>query len=255
MSKMLMGGLAGLVAVVAIAGGVWYFLIREDAPPEVSLDSALSSLNTPAAGSTTAATTASGATSAAPTTATNTTASQATGVNGTWVPDTTQQIFLGYRVQEELARIGTTTAVGRTTAITGSVTIANNSVTAATITADLTKLASDSSQRDGQLRNQAIETSKFPTATFVLSEAVALPAGFANGDVLTTTLKGKLTLHGVTKDVSIEAEGKIQGGFLVVVGDTQILFADYSINKPSGASVLSIDDKGILEIQLVMKKG
>ncbi len=255
MSKMLLGGLAGLVAVVAIAGGVWYFLIREDAPAEVSLNSALTSLNTPVGGATTAATTTTGTTAAAPTTATSTTAGQVTGVNGTWVPDTTQQTFLGYRVQEELVRIGTTTAVGRTSGITGSVTITNNSVTAATITADLTKLASDSSQRDGQLRNQAIETSKFPTATFVLSGAVALPAGFANGDVLTTTLKGKLTLHGVTKDVEIQAEGKVQGGLLVVVGDTQILFADYSIKKPSGASVLSIDDKGILEIQLVLKKG
>lgn len=254
MSKLILG-LGGLVAIVVVAGAGWFFFLREDAPEEVSLDSALQSLNTPASGTTpgTGGTTAAGA---SPTSvATNTTASQASDVNGTWVPDTTQQTFLGYRVVEELARIGTTTAVGRTSAITGRVMIADDTVTAATITADLTKLASDSSQRDGQLRNQAIETSKFPTATFELTESIDLPAGFANGEALKTTLKGNLTLHGVTKAVEIPAEGKIQNGLLVVVGSTTILFADYNINKPSGASVLSIEDKGVLEIQLILKKG
>lgn len=254
MSKLVMGGLAAVVIAVVAVGG-WYFFIRDDAPPPVDLESALSSITTtPSSPTTASGTTASGTTAAAPTTATNQTTGQATGVNGTWVPDTTQQTFLGYRVQEELVRIGATTAVGRTSGITGSVTIANNSVTATTITADLTKLASDSSQRDGQLRNQAIETNKFPNATFVLSEAIPLTDALANGEAFSTTLKGKLTLHGVTKDVSIPIEAKVQNGLLVVVGSTQILFSDYSINKPNGANVVSIEDKGILEIQLILKK-
>ena len=240
-----------VVAVLLVAFGAWFFVIRSDAPSEASLDSALSSISTPSTGGSTPATGASTPSTGGSTPAAATPG--ATGVNGKWSPDTTKPNFLGYRVGENLVGVGTTTAVGRTSAVTGEITVAGNKVTAAKITGDLTKLASDKAMRDNQLRNQAIETSKFPNAVFELSEAVTLPDAFARGDILTTTLKGKLTLHGVTKDVSVPVEGKMQDGLMVVVGSIDILFADYNIGKPQGASVLSIDDHGLMELQLFLK--
>jgi polyisoprenoid-binding protein YceI len=240
----------GVVAVLAVAGGaLWYFVLRDDAPPKVSLAGAVSSLTTPTAG---AGTTASAGSPAA---TSSSGSASSTGLSGTWVPDTTQQTFLGYRVNEQLATIGVNTAVGRTKVITGQVVIDGNTVKSATITADLTKLASDNNQRDGQLRSQAIQTQKFPTATFELSTPITLPDGVASGDQFTTALVGKLTLHGVTKDVLIPAQAQLKSGLLVVVGSINILFSDYSISKPNGASVLSIDDHGTMELQLFLKKG
>jgi polyisoprenoid-binding protein YceI len=67
-------------------------------------------------------------------------------------------------------------------------------------------------------------------------------------------LIGKLTLHGVTKDVSIPAQAQLKSGLLVVVGSIDIKFSDYSISKPNGASVVSIDDHGTMELQLFLKK-
>ncbi len=244
--RLLIAIAAALAIIVAAGGAFWYFVLRDDAPPEVSLASAVNSLTTK-----TPATTSAGNT----TTATTSSSNPSTGINGTWTPDSSQQTFLGYRVNEELARIGFQTAVGRTPGVTGSVVIDGNAVTSATIEADMTKLASDSRQRDGQLRNQAIEYSKFPKATFVLADKVTLPATLADGQPFETTLKGKLTLHGVTKDVSIPVKGQLQSGFLVVVGSTNIVFADYQISKPNGANVLSIEDHGIMELQLFLKKG
>jgi hypothetical protein len=40
----------------------------------------------------------------------------------------------------------------------------------------------------------------------------------------------------------------------VVVGSTEILFADYNISQPRGMSVVSIENKGIMELQLVFGK-
>ncbi len=244
--------LAAAVAIIVVAGGAfWYFILRDDAPPEVSLESAVGSLatKTPAAG--TAATSTTGGGTPAATTSSSSTAP---GINGTWTPDTSQQTFLGYRVNEELARVGFQTAVGRTTGVTGTVVVENNTVTSATIDADMTKLKSDSNMRDGQLRNQGIEYSKYPRATFVLGDRVTIPANLTEGQQFETTLNGKLTLHGVTKDVSIPVKAQLQSGLLVVVGSTNIVFADYQIGKPNGASVLSIEDHGVLELQLFLKK-
>jgi polyisoprenoid-binding protein YceI len=259
--KMILGLSAGIVALLAVAGGAaWYFVLRDDPPPKVTLAEAVGSLSsaTPAASSTaaSAATTPSASSTASPSnTTTGGGTSGSPGLSGTWTVDSSQANFLGYRVVEELARIGANTAVGRTSGVTGQVTIDGTNATAATITADMTKLKSDNNMRDGQLRNQAIEYSKFPTATFVLGAPVALPGGLADGQQAQVTLNGKLTLHGVTKDVSMPAEAQVKNGLLVVVGSIDIKFSDYSISKPNGASVLSIEDHGTMELQLFLKKG
>src|SRR5262245_21341922 len=89
--------LAGTLATVVVAAFlVYWFVIRSDPPAKVSLDGALGSI-TPQA--TTAATPGAGATT------TGGNGAPAAGLDGTWVPDTAQQSFAGYRVVEELARI------------------------------------------------------------------------------------------------------------------------------------------------------
>lgn len=225
---LLAAGVAMTLAVTIGGAAVWYLYLRGDAPPPVTLASAVEAIQT-----------------ATPVT-------QATTLSGTWVVDSTPGSFVGYRVGEELVRVGVTTAVGRTTAVSGEVVINGDDVEAASITADLTQLESDSDMRDGQLRRQAIETDAYPTATFVLTSAVTLPADAAAGAAFATMLTGELTLHGVTRTVSIPVEAQLSDTNLIVVGSIDIVFADYNIEKPSGSSVVSIEDHGILEIQLYL---
>jgi polyisoprenoid-binding protein YceI len=173
---------------------------------------------------------------------------------GTWRVQQGQNSFVGYRVQEELAGIGTTTAVGRSNVLDGTLNFDGDKITAATVTADLTQLKSDKSMRDNQLRRQSIETDRFPNATFALSSPINVNDVPANGEKVTQEVKGKLTLHGVTKDVTLQAQGVIEGNNVVVVGSTTILFADYNIAKPQAQAVLGVDDKGVMEFQLVFAK-
>jgi polyisoprenoid-binding protein YceI len=157
-------------------------------------------------------------------------------------------------VQEELAGVGTTTAVGRSNALDGTLNFDGERITAVQITADLTQLKSDKSMRDNQLRRQAIETDRFPNATFALASPISINEVPDNGEKLTQEIKGKLTLHGVTKDITLQAQGVVEGNNVIVVGSTTIMFADYNITKPQAQSVLSIEDKGIMEFQLVFAK-
>jgi polyisoprenoid-binding protein YceI len=243
-----------MIAVLGVLGfAAWWFIFRDDAPPKVSLAGALDSITATTATTAPGNDPSSGSTPGAA--ATSSTASATTGdLSGTWVPDTSQNGFVGYRVVEQLVRIGANTAVGRTSGVTGQVVIAGNTVQSATITADMTKLQSDNNQRDGQLRNQAIQTSRFPTSQFVLSNPVTIPDGLPQGQSVEVTLVGTLTLHGVTKAVSIPAQAKLSNGLLVVVGSIDIKFSDYQISQPNGASVLSIEDHGTMELQLFLKR-
>lgn len=248
--------LGAIVLLIIAAGAIWFFVIRDNPPEEVSLADAVGSLSTATAASgTTPAATTEGVTPAVAATAVPTAAgSTPSDINGTWTIDPTQANFTGYRVQEELARIGATTAVGRTSAVTGTATIDGDQVQSITVTADLSQLASDSSQRDNQLRTQALQTNQFPNATFVLDSAQDIPAGLADGEQISTTITGTLELHGVTKEISMPVDAQIVDGVLVIVGSTEILFEDYAITPPSAASVLSVENKAVMELQLFLTK-
>ena len=186
----------------------------------------------------------------------------AAGLDGTWTVDPSigsfddfSGSFVGYRVTEELVGIGTSTAVGRTPDVTGSLTLAGTTITDATFEADLTTLQSDSGMRDGQLGRQGLETDTYPTATFVLAEPIELDAAPAEGATIEATAVGDLTLHGVTKRVEIPLEARLANGVVTVVGSLPVAFGDYGMTAPESMRVLSIDENGTMEFQLQFTQG
>jgi polyisoprenoid-binding protein YceI len=248
--------LAILVLAVAI-GGAWYLFFRPAGPAPVSLGAApavdpAGGLETPGASATERA--AAPGSSQAP--------GAQGGISGTWTVDPSvgsfddfTGSFVGYRVKETLASIGATEAVGRTPGVTGSMTVDGSTITAAAFTADLTGLRSDSDRRDGQLRRQALETDRFPTASFKLTAPVVLGAQPAEGATVEATAVGDLTLHGVTKAVEIPLQARLEGGVVTVAGSLPITFADFAMAKPESMMVLSVEDSGTLEVQLQLTRG
>ncbi|MCY3572436.1 MAG: YceI family protein [Chloroflexi bacterium] len=175
-------------------------------------------------------------------------------LSGTWVLSGQGTSFVGYRIGEELANIGTATAVGRTGDVVVSLEFDGSVITSVVIEADLRTLKSDQSFRDGALRTRGIETDTYPFATFVLTEPISIDALPTGEEALSRTVQGTLDLHGVTNPVSIALEGQYVDGLVVVVGSTEIALADYDIEPPTGFRVLSIDDVGIMEFQLVLER-
>jgi polyisoprenoid-binding protein YceI len=226
-----------LVAVVAVVvlgtGGFYWFVLRGDAPERASL---------PVRTDTTGV--ASGDDAAA-------------GVDGTYQVSPGPDVFAGYRVQEQFA--GDTieaTAVGRTPAVTGTLTVSGGQVTAVEVEADLTQLASDESQRDNAIRTRGLETSTFPTATFTLTTPIDLPDDIVAGQQLELTATGDLTLHGVTRQVAFPLAAQWDGGGSISAATPQgitILMADFDIEPPSTGFV-SVDDEGEIELQLVFTR-
>ena len=230
--------LIGLVAVVAIAAvaaggyGLWYVLIGPSSPAAVS--------------------------SAPPAIPSGAAVGAASSMDGTWnvstslgsIDDATAT-FAGYRVQEQLVGVGGHTAVGRTTSVTGSMTLNGAVVNDVQITADLTHLVSDDSHRDDQLRRQALQTDNFPTAMFKTIQPIDLGTLPADGTSVSVNATGALSLHGVIRTVTIALQAVRQGGLIAVTGSLPIVFSDYSMQKPNSFSVLSVDDHGTMELHLL----
>jgi polyisoprenoid-binding protein YceI len=229
---LLVAALAVLAGMAVGTYGLWYMFLRPAGPAAVG-----------------------GTTLAIPSASVGTPAASAG--DGNWQVDTSigsftdfSGSFVGYRVQEELVGIGGNTAVGRTPDVTGSLTTDGRTLTAATIAADLTTLVSDDDRRDNQLRKQALETNQFPTATFELTEPVVIPDTAVEGDTVEVTAVGELTLHGVTQPVEVPLQVRYESGVIAVAGSIEIVFADYEMETPSSFLVLSVDNHGVMELQL-----
>jgi polyisoprenoid-binding protein YceI len=227
--KWVVGGV--FVALLIVVGGpfVYIHFIEGDPPPKLSL----STTTTPT-------------TTAGSATGTSKSGSAAAPLAGTWkIGDGSTA---GYRVKENLFGQDAT-AVGRTNAVTGSMTIAGTTVTKASFRVDMTTVTSDKSQRDGYFQGRIMDTSTYPTADFELTKPIALAPVPKDAVVKQYPATGKLTLHGTTRTVTIPLNTKRTGDVIQVQGILSINFPDYNINNPSGGPA-SVGDVGQMEFIL-----
>jgi len=221
-----------VVVVLAVAGPFAYIHFFDSAPAALTL----SPPSTPAS---------------APgrTPAVNTAVSAS--VAGTWTVGSGSVV--GYRVNEVLLGQNAT-AVGRTTSVTGRLTIQGTTVTAATFSVPMATVHSDKSQRDAQFDGRIMDVSKYPTGTFTLTSPIDLSPLPAGGVVKDYTAHGDLTLHGTTRAVTFTLTAERKGAQIEVAGDIPVLFADYDIQNPSFAGFVTTQDHGLLEFLLVFDK-
>lgn len=161
--------------------------------------------------------------------------------------------FAGFRVDEVLNNIGDFTAVGRTARVAGSIELSDTALVAATVEVQMGTLQTDSSFRDGRIY-RALNTSEFPLAIFTLAEPVELPAGMADGQAFSGSAEGDLTIKGVTNRVAFDLQAQLVGDRIVAVGSSDVLFSDYGVTAPTAPIVVSVEDHGIMEFQLLFAR-
>tara|TARA_B100000519_G_scaffold200605_1_gene214159 strand:+ start:11308 stop:11967 length:660 start_codon:yes stop_codon:yes gene_type:complete len=213
------------------AYGVWRVI--SNAPDEVSLDAAVASLET------------------------SEVVGQDLSTEGTWVIDSdsgsftfeeASGSFVGFRIKEELARIGKITAVGRTGEVDGELRIGAGELQSVSVSADLSTLITNDSRRDRAARN-ALNVSENPIASFSMDKPVALSA--TDGSAVSLKVKGELLINGIGREAEFDLQAQLVGETVVVVGSTEVVFADYDVEVPSAVIVVSAEDHGVVEFQLL----
>ncbi len=251
MRKALIVGIPVVVVLAAAGFAGWWFVLRGDAPPAIEgvaeQFGASPTTESDETGASEAASTTGGAASTA--TAPPTTAAQT--ADGTWTIRPAREVFVGYRIDEKVAGVGAFhPAVGRSRAVSGTITFGGTSVSAANVEVDMTQLVSDESRRDARLRTGGLETDTFPVATFTLTQPIDLGGAPQAGQVLNVTATGDLTLHGVTRSVQLPIQARWSGETVEVTGSTTIVLADYGISMEAFAGVVSVAPEGTLEVAL-----
>jgi polyisoprenoid-binding protein YceI len=235
--RWLLVAVAGLV-VLAAAGPFVYIHFFNSTPAALSLSPG----NTPTSSATSTAT--------ANTATSNTTGSGS--IAGAWTVGSGSVV--GYRVNEVLLGQNAT-AVGRTTSVTGHLSITGTTVTGGAFSVPMATVHSDKSQRDAQFDGRIMDVSQYPTATFALTSPIDLAPLPAGGVIKDYTAHGRLTLHGTTRAVTFTLSAERKGSQIEVSGDIAVLFSDYDISNPSFAGFVTTQDHGLLEFLLVFDRG
>lgn len=162
-----------------------------------------------------------------------------------------------YAVREQLAqRDLPSDAIGKTNAITGSITIKpDGSIDSANskFTVDLSTLQTDQAMRDNYVRRSILQTSQYPNAVFVPTQASGLPASIPQSGDISFQVTGNLTIRDVTKPVTWDVKGSIANDLASGTATTVFTFEDFNLTQPRVPVVLSVVDKITLTVTLTLQ--
>jgi polyisoprenoid-binding protein YceI len=158
----------------------------------------------------------------------------------------------GFRIQQTVLLL-TSEVVGRTTDVTGTVTVVGGRATAANVRVNLLALTSGRNKPAPQF-GISLDTKQYPVATVGLAQPVPLDAALS-GNAATVTATGTLTLHGVTRTVTVPLALRGDGANLDIAGQVPVAFKDYGLASPAGYGPLgSLADHGVAEFLLILHR-
>ena len=249
--------ISALLVVIAAIVAIWFFLFKDDAPPPPDAQSAAAVAEAAQTTTTIPSTTSGDSTTTTQVVATTTEAE--IGIEGSWVVDTAigsfedfSSTYVGFRIEEELAQgIGKTTAVGRTPAVSGTLEFSGSALLSAEITADLSQITTDRSWRDDNVYD-ALDAGNHPNAVFSLVGPLTIDDPETEGLEHPISATGELTIKGVTQEVSVELIAQRIGQIITVTGQFPMVFSDFGVEVPTAPIVVSVEDNGLIEVQLFL---
>jgi len=136
------------------------------------------------------------------------------------------------------------TAIGRTKGIAGDIAVnvaqpSNSQM--GPIVINVSQFKSDEDRRDNFIRRSYLQSTQYPTATFVTKSIDGLPAQIKVGDQVSFTIGGDLTVKQTTKPVTWQVTLKLENNQLVGSASTQITMSEFGVG-PIQIPLLSTED-------------
>lgn len=152
---------------------------------------------------------------------------------------------------------GQVVVVGTTPGVSGEIKLDFEQadwVQAAQFTVDMTGLRTDQDRRDTWLRDNAIQTDRFPQATFVKTAVSGLPASVSEGEEVTFEMTGDLTVRDVTRPVTFVVTAVLSGDTIQGTATTRLNLTDLGIEPPNFVRTLTVADPFTIEVSLTARK-
>lgn len=168
-------------------------------------------------------------------------------LDGTWIASNGS--VAGFRVPESFL-IQHGTIVGRTSAVTGSLLISHQEISAASFQIDLSKITVPVGGKPNASFFQLLETSKYPDATITLARPIVFSAIPTNGQTLSSQATALLTMRGVTHPVTLTIKARSNGSVLEATGSASVLVSEWGIQSP-----FAVQNDALIEFLVMLHRG
>lgn len=158
-----------------------------------------------------------------------------------------------FYAQEVLVGVGANTPVGTTMDVKGQILVDLSGKPLSDqskITVGLDSLVTDSANRDRFIKRSTLETQTYPTADLTITDVPGLPLPMPSSGTYAFEILGDLTIHGVTRPTTWQANVSFADGGVTGTASTTVLLTDYGMTPPKAGPVISVEDAIRLEIDV-----
>jgi polyisoprenoid-binding protein YceI len=180
------------------------------------------------------------------------------------VPESSKAL---YRVEEEFLQgaverlgkqLGAHTAVGYTRTIEGFLELSRDDppeVIGGQFIVNIRSLQSDDDLRDERIREQFLQSNQFPIAEFVVTRVEGFPTSYTEGQEVTFTLVGDLTIREITNEVTWEVTAALDGDTITETAYTAIMMVDFGFDPPQILGFIEALDPARIEMEIMAVEG
>ena len=165
-----------------------------------------------------------------------------------------------YTVDEEffsgaVERLGKTlgffTAVGVTDQVEGELSLTFDPaplLSGGEFRVDISALTSDDQRRDDRIREQHLESLRFPIATFKPTAIENFPADYTEGQPVTFDLAGEMTIRDITQPMTFAVTATLDGNTLSGTATGTLLMTDYGFDPPAIQNFMTAENEVLVTV-------
>jgi polyisoprenoid-binding protein YceI len=122
------------------------------------------------------------------------------------------------------------------------------------ISVDISAFQSDKARRDQAIRDNWLESSKYPTAVFTPTSISGLPQTYSEGQDIPLRIAGDLKVRTVTKPVEFVGSVRLVRDTLTGAADTTIRMTDFGFDPPSILGILRAQNTADLHFAFTARR-
>ncbi len=108
--------------------------------------------------------------------------------------------------------------------------------------------------RDQHIRTIGLQCDQYPTATFVLSEPLSLPAGALGGRVLDTSVTGVFNIHGTSRKETVPLQMTPSNATIQAVGSLTFPWSTFNMAAPSVDGFVNVSGEATMEFDFRLQR-
>ena len=152
--------------------------------------------------------------------------------------------------------VGKTKVIGETNDVEGllQIDLSVSTIGANRFVVYLPTLRTDQTLRDGWIRENALESDRFPLAIFIATQIHGAPEKYQAGDQASFRLEGELTMRGTALPAVWDVSARLQNDSIAGTIETRLRMTDLGFDPPNFANTLTVQDEFTVRIDFVARE-